>query len=555
MENKPSGYWGIKENVIRESQKYKTRKDFKLNCCGAYQSAIRNGWIDEMDWLIRRKVKPNFWSVKENVIQESKKYASRGEFHKKCNRAWRVAIDNGWIDEMDWLLPKEECYSSHNYVYAYVDEKNKVAYVGLTSNKERRHKEHTCGEYDGKRIKSAVNAYFSSINQEVPNPIYLEEGLSRSDAQIKEDEYRRKFESMGYTMLNKGKTGYGCGALGRRIKWTKDSVIKESNKYKTYKEFEKQNSTAYHLGRINGWLSETHLIDDINHPIMEYMSNDECIAFAKKCNNKEEFNRNRLARLSSKKNHSILEINKYFRKKKYKECIFEKSKKFKTRHDFRVNDTSSYNMALKNKWLDEMIWLTTEKKYVTKWTKDSAFEIAKQYITKKEFNEAHKSLYLLCKNKGWLKEMTWLKQFKPSLAHPKPSKEDIFNESKSFTLISEYKRAYPKHFKISKENGWLPEMVWLMDDKEKLKNEIFEFSKKYKTRGEFREANNKFYNIVHSRKWLDEMVWLRKSKWDKSTCLIEAKKYTSKKEFRLQNASAYTIARNHGWLDDMNWLN
>lgn len=551
MENKHYGYWNIKENVIREAKKYETRRQFRLNCCGAYQSAIRNGWIDEMDWfLIRHKVKPNFWGVKENVIQESKKYASRKEFNKGCNRAWRVAIQNGWIDEMDWLIPKEECYSGHNYVYAYIDEKNKVAYVGLTSDKERRHKEHTCGEYDGKKIKSAVKTYFSSINEKVPTPIYLEEGLSRSDAQIKEDEYRKKYESMGYTMLNKGKTGYGCGALGRTSKWSKESVVKESYKYKSHKEFRKQNSTAYYLGKVNGWLSETHLIDDIKHPITKIMSIDECIEFAKKCNNKEEFNKNRLARLSSKKNGSILEINKYFRKKKY----FEKSKKFKTRHDFRINDFSSYSVASKNKWLDEMVWLSTEKKYIRKWTKESAFEIAKQYTTKKEFNEGHKHLYSLCKKNGWLKEMTWLKQFIPSLIHPKPSKEDIFNESKSFTLISEFKKISPKYFKISKENGWLTEMVWLMDDNEKLKNEIFDFSKKYSTRGEFRVANPRYYKKAHSNKWLDEMTWLRKTKWDRDTCFNEAKKYASRKEFLSMNASAYTIARNHGWLNEMEWL-
>lgn len=34
---------------------------------------------------------------------KQKKYTSRGEFKKGCDRAWRVAIQNGWIDEMDWL--------------------------------------------------------------------------------------------------------------------------------------------------------------------------------------------------------------------------------------------------------------------------------------------------------------------------------------------------------------------------------------------------------------------------------------------------------------------
>ena len=48
---KPKGYWYIKKNVIEESKKYKTRTSFKINSETAYNSALKNNWIDEMNWL------------------------------------------------------------------------------------------------------------------------------------------------------------------------------------------------------------------------------------------------------------------------------------------------------------------------------------------------------------------------------------------------------------------------------------------------------------------------------------------------------------------------
>jgi len=44
---KPSGYWDIKENCLQESLKYKTRGEFKKGTSGAYNSSSRNGWLDE----------------------------------------------------------------------------------------------------------------------------------------------------------------------------------------------------------------------------------------------------------------------------------------------------------------------------------------------------------------------------------------------------------------------------------------------------------------------------------------------------------------------------
>ena len=104
----PNGYW-TKEKVFEEAKKYQTKTEFRNGCRGAYDSAMRNGWYSEMNWIEhitcvkRNKKKTNFWT-KEKVFEEAKKYKTRGEFGKCCSGAYNVAWKNGWLDEMTWFI-------------------------------------------------------------------------------------------------------------------------------------------------------------------------------------------------------------------------------------------------------------------------------------------------------------------------------------------------------------------------------------------------------------------------------------------------------------------
>lgn len=98
-------YWEDKETTFEESKKYKTREEFQKNNVGAYSVAKKNGWLDEMDWFEKPKErKPRgYWQNKDHVIEESKKFSSRTEFKKKSQNAYNSALKNNWIDEMVWL--------------------------------------------------------------------------------------------------------------------------------------------------------------------------------------------------------------------------------------------------------------------------------------------------------------------------------------------------------------------------------------------------------------------------------------------------------------------
>ena len=260
---KPNGYWQNKENVFAEAEKYKTKLDFEKGCGAAYNSALKHGWLDEMDWLVNQ-IHPNGYWTKDRVFDEARKYTRKVDFKYKASRAYILARKNGWLQEMDWFINYDGDHRPR-FVYAYTDEENKVAYVGITVNKEMRHKSHYTGEWmnnQNPHTMSPVYKYFTGIGKEVPEPIYLEEDLPIEDAQEKEDYWRHYYEDQGYTMLNSGKTGRGIGSIGHSFKWSKENIFAEGSKYKTTGEFSTNNYYAFSIAKKKGWLKEMDWLKD-----------------------------------------------------------------------------------------------------------------------------------------------------------------------------------------------------------------------------------------------------------------------------------------------------
>jgi hypothetical protein len=93
-------FW-TKEKCYIEALKYENKKDFRLNSCGAYSSAYKNGWLDEIcSHMKLKKVKPrNYWT-KEKCQEEALKYDRKINFLKSCKSAYNKAQDMKWLDEI-----------------------------------------------------------------------------------------------------------------------------------------------------------------------------------------------------------------------------------------------------------------------------------------------------------------------------------------------------------------------------------------------------------------------------------------------------------------------
>lgn len=361
MSKKPKGYWNIKENVFTEARKYNSRKEFENGCGSAYNSAKKNGWLDEMTWLIRPIVWNKKWT-KENVFTESKKYPTRKKFDKGCGGAYNVARVNGWLDEMTWLVDgrvklftdKVDC------VYRYIWKETNSVYVGRTIHKKERDLEHRTIERD------VVLKYAKNNGIEIPPMEVIEDNLTLEEGLDREDYWKNYYKNMGYNILNKAKTGSKSGSLGMIAagKWTKSNIFKEARKYTTKNEFQNGCGSAYVIACRKGWIHEMDWFVSPQKPSGYW------------CN---------------------------------KENVFAESKKYNSRNEFQNGCCGAYMRALKNKWLDEMTWLIPQLKPRGYWcNKENTFAESKKYQTRGEFRKCNSSAYgVACKN-GWLDEMTWL---------------------------------------------------------------------------------------------------------------------------------------------------
>lgn len=196
---KPAGYW-TKDRVFEESKKYQTRSGFKKSCLGAYKVALKNAWLDEMDWLKEAKKPSGYWT-KEKVFEESKEYQSRSAFSMGCSVAYNIACENKWLDEMIW--PNEQ-HKPNGY---WTKEK-----VFDESRKHQKKSEFSKGSNRAYKV-ARENAWLNEM-------VWLKEVRKPN--------------------------GY----------WTKEKVFEESRKYQTRKKFDKGSSRAYEVARKNGWLDE-----------------------------------------------------------------------------------------------------------------------------------------------------------------------------------------------------------------------------------------------------------------------------------------------------------
>ena len=82
----------------------------------------------------------------ELVTSIAQQYSSRFEFQKGDKAAYNKALKEGWIDLYTWFTTpvrtSNDRMSKVHVVYAYLDEVNKVAYIGRTINIRRRHSQH-----------------------------------------------------------------------------------------------------------------------------------------------------------------------------------------------------------------------------------------------------------------------------------------------------------------------------------------------------------------------------------------------------------------------------
>lgn len=248
---KPKGYWNY-ERCYEESRKYKTRSEFQKGNSTAYGIAVRNKWLD--DWFELAQNPKGYWTY-ERCYEEAHKYQTRNEFKINSCAAYNTALRKKWLDDYTWFVDGKMKLLTDKIdsVYAYYFDDGSV-YVGRTLMKQQtnRHSRHMSDK------KDRVYQYATKNNVAVPEMTILEENLTILQGLEKEDYYVNYYKEQGRNVINKGKTGVGCGSLGTidNGKWTYERCLEESKKYKNRRGLEIGNCYVYKKARLNGWIDD-----------------------------------------------------------------------------------------------------------------------------------------------------------------------------------------------------------------------------------------------------------------------------------------------------------
>lgn len=460
----------------------------------------------------------NYWSVKENVINESRKYSSRNDFLKGSYGAYKSSKKNGWLDEMTWLSKKNVFKDPVDVVYKYHFVNENAVYIGRTIYPELRDEQHRIRECD------TVNKFAIEHNTEIPKMEIIEEGLTVIQGAEREIYWEKHYRDNGFFIINI----QPCGSLGHmHKKWNKEKCFEEAKKYKTRSEFQKNAGQAYYLSIANNWIDEmTWLPKTQNVP------------------------------------------NKYWNDKNN---IINEAKKYKTRGEFRNKSCGAYRAATKYGYIDEFTWLSKKKNVPNGYwqNKENVLNEARKYKTRGEFQKNNPSAYQSALSHNWFDEMKWFE--KPKERKPRgywQNKENVINESKKYKTRSEFKFLSQRAYESARKNKWLDEITWLSNDNGKhpkgyWKNEknIMCEAKKYSSKEEFKEKNLTAFLMSYKYGYNEKMRWLviqkqhKKGYWTYKHIEEEASKYNTKTEFFKGNQTAYRAALRLGIIDDFFMFN
>lgn len=254
----PSGYWTY-DRVKFEADKYKTRTEFQENDDKAYQSAVKYGFLDELfknrpnNGFSENRVQKGFY--KKTLQDEVAKYKTRAEFQMANNNAYQGAIYNGMLDDLFKDKPNQ----------GFSDDRKKTDHFTIEELKDEVTKYETRGDFQKGNKYAYQVAYYKGLLDELfknhKNNGYsenkLKNGYSKKDKlQDEVNKYNTRIDfynnnkkayhyAVGRNLLdelfkNKPNQGYSDDKV-HPGDWTKEKLQDEVNKYKTRREFEKNN--------------------------------------------------------------------------------------------------------------------------------------------------------------------------------------------------------------------------------------------------------------------------------------------------------------------------
>jgi len=396
--NRPKSYnfkW-TKEKCRDEALKYNRRIDFFNENPGVYNKCQKNNWLDDFcSHMISKKLR-NYWT-KEKCINESLKYKTRTEFNNNSPRAYQLCLQNNWLILCSHLNLKIKSYSKE---YCIEESKKYKTLKDLIKNNfylylKILHNDWMKESYD--HIVICGNLYNRCIYsyEFVDNYVYV--GLTYN-LNIRHLQHMKKgpvFKHIKETNLEP-----------KLVQLTdyidvKNAKIKEGEYVKKYK--------------YDGWfVLNSSKTGGIGCSKLIKWTKEKCLDESKKYQTKTEYFKNSPSYYTVKKNGWLDELCSHMKEGRkpnnywnYEKCL-EEAKKQKTKSNFRKSFTA-YKNSIKNNWLldiySNMNWKLPNKSIKYWEIYENCLNESKKYKTPTQFIKKSSHVYKQSLKNKWIEKI------------------------------------------------------------------------------------------------------------------------------------------------------
>ena len=359
-----------------------------------------------------RKAK-GYWDIYENCYEEAKKYKTKKELEKSCGSAYKAVLRHGWMDDYTWL---EEGKKPNGYWNVY-----EHCYEEAKKYKTRTEFQKGCS---GAYTVVCKNGWLDDYTWFVDGKIKM---LTDKNDSV----YKYYWEETNAIYI--GRT---------LISQQSDRKIKHNTSEK---------DTVFRYAKENGLeVPQMEIIEENITPIEGLEREDYWVSYYKE----KGYNVLNKAKTGIGSG-SLGAIN---RGKWNKKTVFEEAKKYKTRSEFQKNSGTAYQVACKNKWLDDYTWFKESRKQKPNgyWNVyENCHEEALKYNTRSEFRKGCETAYIVARKNKWLDDYTWFKESRKQKPNGYWNKETVFAEAKQYKTRSEFKKNCVSAYSASLKNGWI----------------------------------------------------------------------------------------------------
>lgn len=210
----------------------------------------------------------------------------RSEFAKRFKGEYFAALRNDWLDEIcNHMIAVGNHYKRCIYAYEFLNIEGKdYVYVGLTDHIPQRDLVH------GR--KGSVYKFCKKHNVERPNPIQLTDYIDKEEAKEQEGILLAKYVSKGWIPLNRVKTGSLGGHLANDG-FTFEECKARGQKYSKRSEWKREDYPTYYIASKRGWIDMIlKQSERFGNAKQKYWTEERIAETALRYKSRKEFQRN-----------------------------------------------------------------------------------------------------------------------------------------------------------------------------------------------------------------------------------------------------------------------